>query len=145
MKNPKLTWKIINSLNGFPILLYLFTLMHWPVFYRFTMVHIIIMIAVIYGLKSWAEVKYNISSPIKNNKIIKMMYFISGALVLIGFLFRVLHWPFSNIATSRKRFDNPTWTQIWITSHYFQWESSETQDMQQCTPMIRSKLKRKIG
>ena len=96
MKNPKLTWKIINSLNGFPILLYLFTLMHWPVFYRFTMVHIIIMIAVIYGLKSWAEVKYNISSPIKNNKIIKMMYFISGALVLIGFLFRVLHWPFSN-------------------------------------------------
>ena len=96
MKNPKLTWKIINSLNGVPILLYLFTLMHWPVFYRFTVVHIIIMVAVIYGLKSWIEVKYNMSSPIKNNKTIKMMYFISGALVLFGFLFRVLHWPFSN-------------------------------------------------
>lgn len=98
MKNPKLIWKIVNSLNGIPLILYLFTTLHWPLFYRFTLVHIIIMIAIIYGLKSWIEIKFDIRNLIKKNMMTKMINYIGGGFLLIGVLFKIMHWPFANIS-----------------------------------------------
>jgi predicted transporter len=66
-------------------------------FFRFTILHILIFVGVIYALKSWIEIKSDVSNPIKNNKLVKKVSFLSGVIVMIGFVFRVLHWPYVNI------------------------------------------------
>ena len=98
MEKPKLIWKIVNSLNGIILILYLFMVLHWPLFYRFTLVHIIIMVAIVYGLKSWIELKSNINNPIKSNKSTKLLYFIGGGIFTLGILFKIMHWPGGSIS-----------------------------------------------
>jgi len=97
MKNPKLIWKIMNLLYGIPLVIYLFTVLHWPLFYRFKIVHIIIMIAIIYGIKSWIEIKFNMPNLIRQKRITKSINYIGGGILFVGILFKIMHWPFASI------------------------------------------------
>jgi len=98
MKNPKLIWNLINSLNGVLLLVYLFKIMHWFSFLgSIQIIHIFIAAIVVYGIRSWLEVKYNIKSPIKSNKITKTIYFLGAGIFVLGFLFKIMHWPFAGV------------------------------------------------
>lgn len=98
MNNPKQIWKIVNSLYAIPLIIYVFTTLHWPIFYRFTLVEIIIIVAVIYALKSWVEIKFKVGNLIKQNTLTKALYYIGGGFLFIGILFKVMHWPGANIS-----------------------------------------------
>ena len=97
MKNPKLIWNLVNSLNGLLLLVYLSKIMNWFAFLiPVKLPHIFIGALAVYGLRSWLEVKYNIKNPIKSNQITKTIYYIGAGLFVLGFLFKIMHWPFSN-------------------------------------------------
>jgi antibiotic biosynthesis monooxygenase (ABM) superfamily enzyme len=59
--------------------------------------HLIISAFVIYGLKSWIEVKFNTKDPIRNNKYVSAIFFAGSTLFMAGIAFKVMHWPFSSI------------------------------------------------
>lgn len=98
MKNSKLIWNLVNSLNGVLLLVYLSKIMHWFSFLSpVKLPHIFIGALAVYGLRSWLEVKYNIKNPIKSNKITKSIYYLGAGLFVLGFLFKIMHWPFASI------------------------------------------------
>lgn len=98
MKNPKLIWNLINSLNGVLLFAYLSKIMHWFSFLiDIKIIHIFFAAIAVYVLRSWLEVKYNIKSPIKSNRVTKMIYFIGAGVFVLGILFKIMHWPFAGI------------------------------------------------
>jgi len=99
MKNTKLIWKIVNSLLGILLLMYVFNVMHWFVFMKSIQnIHIAIVAVIVYLIRYWIEVRYEIGNLIKNNKLTKMIYYLSAGLFVIGVLAKVMHWSFDDIS-----------------------------------------------
>ncbi len=96
MKNPKLLLKILNLFDGILVAAYLAKIMHWFAFLRpVTVVHLIILVFIIYGIKSWVEVKYNLTNPIKTNRVTRVVYYLGVSIFIFGMMFKIMHWPFS--------------------------------------------------
>jgi len=99
MKKPKLALQLLNLINGLLLVTYLFQIMHWPFFLPpIKLMYIIIAAFITFGAKSWIEVKYNISDPIKTNKTTNTIFFIGAGGFVVGILLKVMHWPFGSIA-----------------------------------------------
>jgi len=99
MKNKELLWKIVNSLLGVLLLLYVFNVMHWFVFMKsIENIHIGFLAIIIYLIRYWVEVKYELENLIKNNKLTKMIYYLSTGLFVIGILAKIMHWSFDDIS-----------------------------------------------
>lgn len=98
MKNPRLILKLVNLLNGFLLLAYLFKVMHWPLLpFRYTIIHIIIGAFAVYGIKSWIEIKYDLPNLIKANRITNLVFYIGAAIFVFGIMFKLMHWPYSSL------------------------------------------------
>ncbi|MFK8037397.1 MAG: hypothetical protein AB8B74_03855 [Crocinitomicaceae bacterium] len=98
MKNPRLILKLLNLANGFLLLAYLFKVLHWPFLpFKYTIMHIILGAFIIYGVKSWIEIRYDLPNLIKANKTTNMVFYIGLAVFVFGIMFKVMHWPFSSL------------------------------------------------
>ena len=94
MTNKKLIWNFINLLFGLLILAYLAKTMHWfKILSPFRLYHFIICAAVIFGLRSWFESKYDVDNLVKNNRTTKAIFFFGGGVFILGAMFKVMHWP----------------------------------------------------
>lgn len=98
MKNPRLILQILNLFNGILLSICLIKLMEWTILFNtIKLLHLIIGAFLIYGLKSWIEIKFNIKDPIKTNRFVSAIFFTGSALFIIGVLFKFMHWPFASI------------------------------------------------
>ena len=98
MKNPKLAIQILNLINGLLLITYLAKTMEWlPILRPVTVIHIIIAAFIVFGLKSWLEVKYEMTDPIKTNKITNSVFMIGAGVFLMGITFKFMHWPFGSL------------------------------------------------
>ena len=98
MKNPKLILQIMNLLNGILLSIYLVKVMGWSSFFNSVkLFHLIILAFIIYGIKSWIEVKFNIKDPVRTNRLISTVFFIGSGLFILGVAFKVQYWPYANL------------------------------------------------
>ncbi|MFD1551420.1 hypothetical protein DNU06_13540 [Putridiphycobacter roseus] len=98
MKRPKFILQILNVLNGLLLFLYFFKVMHYTSFLgRIEIMHLIIAAFIIYGIKSWIEVKTNTADPIKNNKTTNILFLTGFTIFVLGIAVKFMHWPFANL------------------------------------------------
>lgn len=98
MKNPRLILQILNLLNGTLLCIYLVKILGWAsLFNPVKLIHIIIAAFILYGLKSWIEVKTNTQDPIKSNKFVNTIFFVGAGMFIGGVAFKLMHWPGSNL------------------------------------------------
>lgn len=95
MTNPRLIIKILNLLNGALLVIFMLKLLHMAAFLNSIKVyHLAIAVAVVYGLKSWIEISNKVGDPVKENKVTNMLFNVGFAIIVIGILFQVMHWPY---------------------------------------------------
>lgn len=97
MKNPKLILQNLNLLNGALLSIYLIKIMGWSALFNpIKLMHLIVGAFIIYGLKSWVEIKTNTKDPIKSNKTVYSVFIFGSALFLAGIVFKMMYWPLAN-------------------------------------------------
>lgn len=95
---PLLLIKILNLMNGLLVIIFMLKLLHVFSFLRpFSILQIALAALLIYGLKSWLEVRYEIGDPIRENKLTNMLFYLGLGLTALGVLIKVMHWPYQEI------------------------------------------------
>ncbi len=93
MKKVKLILHICNLAYGLLMIVFAVKFSGLFSFLRpVSIFHIIIAVIVVYGLKSWIEIKYDIADPLKTNKLTAKLFNIGNGIVIIGVLIKVMHW-----------------------------------------------------
>jgi hypothetical protein len=97
MKNPKLILQILNLLNGILLCIFLNKIMGWSTFFNpIKLMHLILAAFILYGAKSYVEVKTNTPDPIKTNKYVYRVFYAGAGVFFIGLALRMLHWPLAH-------------------------------------------------
>lgn len=95
MTNPRLMIKILNLFNGALLVVFMLKLLHISTFLNSIKVyHLVVVVAVVYGLKSWIEISNKVGDPVKQNKVTNMLFNVGFAIIIFGILFQVMHWPY---------------------------------------------------
>ncbi len=98
IKKPKLILQILNLLNGILLSVYLVKIMGWSTtFNPVKLIHIIIGAFIVFGIKSWIEVKTNTKDPIKSNKYVNGVFFVGSGMFILGVAFKLMYWPAQDI------------------------------------------------
>lgn len=63
----------------------------------FSIFQIALTALLIYGLKSWLEIRYEIGDPIRENKLTNMLFYFGLGLTALGVLIKVMHWRYQEI------------------------------------------------
>jgi hypothetical protein len=94
MKNKKIIWNIINLFNGLLLMLYIAKVLHWfTILNPLELYHFLMFAAIIYGVRSWYESKYDLDNLVKSNRITRILYYLGGGVFILAIMFKIMHWP----------------------------------------------------
>ncbi|WP_027420117.1 hypothetical protein [Crocinitomix catalasitica] len=85
---------ILNVLNGLILVFFVLRMFGFiSIAPQFTMMHLIVVVLAIYGLRIFIESQYDVSDGVKENRIARMSYYLGTAALCIGVLFKIMLWP----------------------------------------------------
>lgn len=96
MKTGKVLLHIMNGLNALALFVLVFKSVFFvPWLYDVSFYHVLLVLAALYGIKTWVQIKFEVDDPIRINKISNVFFHGGMVMIMLGIVMRVMHWPFS--------------------------------------------------
>lgn len=96
MKTGKVLLHIMNGLNVLALFVLVFKSVFFvPWLYDVSFYHVLLVLAALYGIKTWVQIKFEVDDPIRINKISNVFFHGGMVMIMLGIVMRVMHWPFS--------------------------------------------------